>query len=322
MFDAHLIISNLTSPAVLCFVIGAFAAMVRSDLRVPPQVHETISMYLLFAIGLKGGIALSETSFDIILNPIIATLALGIITPITAYIIARKFGKLDVINAAALAAHFGSVSAVTFMAALNFAQQSGVEYEAFITALLVVLEIPGIVIAISLAGLFASGRQIKISHVISESFTGKSIILLMGGLLVGMLGDRAGVSNITGVFITPFQGILTFFLLEMGFVAASRLKEVKASIFFMLGFGIVVPLMFSVLGTLAGQWAGLSMGGTAILATMAASASYIAAPAAVKMALPDANPGLYLTTSISITLPFNIIVGIPLYFAMAEWFAG
>lgn len=319
MIDTTIIITNLTSPAVICFVIGAFAALVKSDLRVPPQVHETISMYLLFAIGLKGGIALSAASTDEILRPMMATLFLGIMTPIIAYALARRIGKLDVINAAALAAHFGSVSAVTFMASLNFAEQSGIGYEGFLTALLVVMEIPGIVIALAIAGVLASEKKVNLGHVVQEALTGKSVILLAGGLLVGSMGDRAGVNAITGLFITPFQGVLVFFLLEMGVVAALRLREVKSAIPFMALFGTFVPLLFGTLGAIAGMWAGLSQGGAAILATMTASASYIAAPAAVKMALPEANPGLYLTTSISITLPFNIIIGIPLYFALAGW---
>ena len=322
MFHSDLLISNLTSPGVLCFVIGTFAALAKSDLRVPPQVHETISMYLLFAIGLKGGIALSATSIDVVLRPIVATLALGVITPVVAYMLARKLGRLDVINSAALAAHFGSVSAVTFMAALNFAEQSGMSYEGFMTALLVVLEIPGIVVALAIAGMFSSGKKISFSHVIHEALTGKSVILLTGGLMVGLMGDRTGVNAITSVFITPFQGVLVFFLLEMGVVAASRLRDVKAALPLMLVFGTCVPVLFGTLGALAGSWAGLSPAGVAILATMTASASYIAAPAAVKMALPDANPSLYLTTSISITLPFNIIVGIPIYFAFAGWLTG
>jgi hypothetical protein len=298
-------------------VIGAFAALVKSDLRVPPQVHESISMYLLFAIGLKGGIALSATSLNVVLYPIVATLMLGIVTPVTAYILARKFGKLEVINAAALAAHFGSVSAVTFMASLNFADHSGVSYEGFMTALVVMLEIPGIVVALAIASLFASGKKIKLGNVIHEALTGKSVILLAGGLLVGRITDGSGVTSLTTVFINPFQGMLVFFLLEMGVVAASRYKEIKASLPFILIFGTMVPLLFGMLGAFAGLWAGLSHGGIAILATMAASASYIAAPAAVKMALPDANPALYLTMAISITLPFNIIVGIPVYFLFA-----
>jgi hypothetical protein len=319
MFNADLIIANLTSPAVLCFVIGAFAAWIKSDLRVPPQVHETISIYLLFSIGLKGGMALAQTSLNVLLLPVLITLVLGVITPIIAYFLARKMGKLEVVDAAAMAAHFGSVSAVTFMASLNFAEQSKVAYEGFMTALLVALEIPGIVVALALAGLFAKGKKIKLGAVVHEALTGKSVILLTGGLLVGLLGDAGGVEKITSVFVSPFQGVLVFFLLEMGVVAASRLKEVKSSAKFMLIFGTCVPLIFGVLGAVAGMLAGLSQGGTAILATMTASASYIAAPAAVRMALPEANPALYLTTAISITLPFNIVIGIPLYFVLAEY---
>ena len=315
--NTALIVSNLTSPAVLCFLIGAFAAWVKSDLRIPAQVHETLSMYLLFAIGLKGGIALSQTDATTILYPALVTLALGVITPIMAYALAHKIGKLDTLNAAALAAHYGSVSAVTFMAAIYFADQSGIAHEGFLTALLVVLEIPGIVVALMIAGYLNTTRKINVGDVVHEAVTGKSVILLTGGLLVGLLADRSGLESITNVFVTPFQGVLAFFLLEMGVVAASRLKEAKSSIGFLLVYGTAVPVLFGCLGVVAGHMVGLSHGGVAILATMAASASYIAAPAAVKMALPDANPGLYLTASISITLPFNIAIGIPLYFALA-----
>jgi hypothetical protein len=212
---------------------------------------------------------------------------------------------------------FGSVSAVTFMASVNFADQSGIAHEGFLTALLVLLEIPGIVVALMIAGCLHTTKKIHLGKVMHEAITGKSVILLTGGLLVGLLADRGGVASISNVFITPFQGVLAFFLLEMGVVAASRLKDAKSSLGFMLIYGTAVPVLFGCLGVLAGHLAGLSHGGIAILATMAASASYIAAPAAVKMALPDANPSLYLTTSISITLPFNIAIGIPLYFALA-----
>ncbi|MFN7452221.1 MAG: sodium-dependent bicarbonate transport family permease [Alphaproteobacteria bacterium] len=320
MIDPQLILATLTSPAVMCFVIGALAALIKSDLRVPAQVHESIAMYLLFSIGLKGGIALSNTSFSALFDPMIATLVLGILTPVIAFVLARRFGRLSVIDAAAVAAHFGSVSAVTFMAALNFANQSGISFEGFMTALLVLLEIPGIVIALALAGYLNQQNKISLKHVLHDALTGKSVVLLTGGLLVGLLADRSGVENITHVFIAPFQGVLVFFLLEMGVVAASRFREARASLPFMLTFGTLVPLLFGLMGVVAGELAGLSAGGAAILATMAASASYIAAPAAVKMALPQANPGLYLTMSISITLPFNIALGIPLYFAFAEEF--
>ncbi len=325
MISPQLVVANLTNPAVLCFIIGALAAFLKSDLRVPPQAHETISMYLLLAIGLKGGLSLSHAALADMLPAMAATLALGMITPVVAYNVARRFGKLDVVNSAALAAHFGSVSAVTFMAALNFATRSGIAYEGFMTALLVMLEIPGIVLALALAGFFAPTTaqmpKVPFGKVLHEALTGKSIILLSGGVCIGLLGDAASVPVLKSVFVDPFQGILVFFLLEMGVVAASRFKEVRSSMRFMLTFGTLLPLLFGMLGALAGHFAGLSEGGTAILATMAASASYIAAPAAVRMALPAANPGLYLTVAISITLPFNIVVGIPIYFSLAQYLA-
>lgn len=314
----ELILSNLTSPAVLCFLIGAFAAWVKSDLRVPSQVHESLSMYLLFAIGLKGGIALSQTHLGVIFIPALVTLALGCTTPVIAYLIASRIGKIDSLNSAALAAHFGSVSAVTFMASLNFAAMSGIKYEGFLPALLVLLEIPGIIIALMIAGKLQSSKQFNTISLLREALTGKSVILLSGGLLIGLMADRGGIEAISNVFVSPFHGVLAFFLLEMGVVAAARMRDSKSSILFMLLFGTLVPVLFGCLGVLAGKLAGLSEGGVAVLATMAASASYIAAPAAVKIALPDANPGLYLTTSISITLPFNIAIGIPLYFALAS----
>ncbi len=321
MNNMDLIVSNLMSPAVICFAIGAFASLIKSDLRVPGQVHEGISMYLLFAIGLKGGLALSQTAFLVVFYPILATLALGVATPVISYFLAYKIGKMDRLNSAALAAHFGSVSAVTFMAALNFAQNASIVHEGFMTALVVVLEIPGIIVAIALAGLFAKNEKVNFKKVIHDAMTGKSVILLAGGAIVGLFADKSSLASISNVFISPFQGMLVFFLLEMGVVAASKLKEIKSLWLFMLIFGTVTPLLFACLGIFAGSLAGLSYGGAAILGVMAASASYIAAPAAVKMALPNANPAIYLTLSISITLPFNISIGIPLYFSMAKMFA-
>jgi hypothetical protein len=319
MFEADLLLANILSPAVICFIVGAVAAFLKSDLHVPPQVHETISMFLLFAIGLKGGIALSETTFSIMAMPLLATLVLGVITPLMAYLVAKYIGRLDTTNAGGIAAHYGSVSAVTFMAAVNFASLSAIPHEGFLTALLVVLEIPGIVIALIITKLSLSKSEISLGAIIREALTGKSVVLMVGGLLVGLLADQNGIDAVSHVFVTPFQGVLAFFLLEIGVVAASRLRETTIPLGFIVLFGTIMPLIFGALGIFAGHYAGLSVGGAAILGTMAASASYIAAPAAVKMALPEANPAIYLTASISITLPFNIAIGIPLYFMMSGW---
>jgi uncharacterized protein len=248
-----------------------------------------------------------------------------VVTPLVTYFLAKRIFKFSVIDSSALAAHFGSVSAVTFMAALNFAYITGVSYEEFMTALLVVLEIPGIIIALILAAKFnntKNGKKINLRHAVIEAFTSKSIILLAGGLAIGAFADRVGVEKISGVFISPFQGILVFFMLELGFVAASRFREVKSEINKLLVLGTILPVVYGLFGIFIGINFGLSAGGTAILATMAASASYIAAPAAVKIALPEANPAIYLTTAISITLPFNIAFGIPMYFAISNYFIG
>ena len=314
----ELILQNLFSPAVLCFMLGGLAAMLKSDLRVPPQMLETISMYLLFAIGLKGGFALQSADLTGFAPALAATLALGTITPILAFAAAKSFLRLDRTNAAAVAAHYGSVSAVTFMAAISLAKYQNIPVEGFIYALLVVLEIPGIVIALLLAKRQAGDPNQSIGAVLHEAVTGKSIILLAGGMAVAWLSPAVSHEPLQSVFINPFQGVLVFFLLELGYVAFSRLKEIEQPMPKLMVFGIIVPLAFGMIGLGLGHWAGLSAGGMAMLAVMAASASYIAAPAAVGMALPAANPAIYLTLSISITLPFNIGFGIPLYFALAQ----
>jgi hypothetical protein len=319
MTFADLVIANLTSPAILCFFLGIIAALVKSDLRVPPAVHETISIYLLFAIGLKGGFAIANSTFQELILPALATVTLGIITPLLAFILARNVGKLNPDNAAAIAAHYGSVSAVTFMAAISFASISNIETEAFLPALVALLEIPGILIALVINLRYHKGEDSKIGVAIHEILTAKTMMLLIGGVIIGALSGNNGKELIKPVFFDAFQGILTFFLLEMGIIAAARLREAKHFFWFLLGYGIAIPLLFSVLGALAGFFSGLSIGGSMVLATMAASASYIAAPAAVKISIPTANPAIYLTASIGITLPFNLIVGIPLYYQLVQW---
>lgn len=322
----ELVLANLTNLAILSFILGAIAAFVKSDLRVPPQAFETISMYLLFAIGLKGGLAFGKVDVAQIMKPFLGTLFLGVVTPFVTFFLARTWGKLSHINAGALAAHYGSVSAVTFMAALNFAAQNNQEVVGFLTALLIVLEIPGILIGLFLARRSLAqdngvdeGTNVSNAHILHEAITGKSVLLLLGGTLIGLYVDKASMPALQSVFITPFQGILAFFLLELGVVAASRLREAKGNIKFMLLFGTLVPLVFGVLGAAVAVACGLQGGSVGVLATMAASASYIAAPAAVRVALPQASPALYLTMAISITLPFNLVLGIPFYFTLAQY---
>jgi hypothetical protein len=279
-------------------------------------LYQALSIYLLLSIGLKGGVALSATPVQLVVLPVAATLVLGVLTPLVMFFYARYVARIDRINAAALAAHYGSVSAVTFIAALSFADLKGASYEGFLPALVTVLEIPAIVVGIFIARPNLDSASIK--EGLHEVFAGKSILLLAGGVLIGILTGEGGYEQVKPFFTDGFRGALCLFLLDMGLIASRRLKEMETGIGILALAGIIVPVINGALGVLAGSLAGLSEGGAAILGTMAASASYIAAPAAIRAALPEANPGMYLTASLGITFPFNLAAGIPLYFWMAQ----
>lgn len=312
----NLVIDNLTAPPVLCFVIGALAVAMRSDLRLPDQVGSLISTYLLLAIGLKGGLRLQDTNVSDLWAPLVATLAIGLITPLVAFGVARRFARLPTINAAALAAHFGSVSAVTFTAAESFARAADPATEGFLPALVALLEIPGIMIALVLA-LRATGSS-RLHTAVREVITGKSIVLLLGGLVIGYVGSDDAIAKVEPFFIGLFPGMLCLFLLDLGTVAGQRFRQIRTAGPRLPIMAIGLPLAFGALGVAAGILAGMSAGGAAVLGAMAASASYIAAPAAVRVALPDADLGLCLGIAVGVTFPFNLIVGIPLYTELAQ----
>lgn len=308
---------NLFSPMVLAFVLGVVATLVHSDLRFPEELYTGLSIYLLLAIGLKGGAELSETSLGQLWAPALATLALGVTIPVAAYFILRRFGRLEVADAAAIAAHYGSVSAVTFAAVQTFLDALQMPYEGFMPTLVALLEVPAIVIALLIARVQMGGGG-SWGEVIRELLVGKSILLLIGGLIIGALAGKAGLTQVAPLFVDPFRGVLTLFLLEMGMVAARRFRDLRKVGGFLIGFGIIMPLVNGALGIWLAQLAGLSEGGAVVLGTLAASASYIAAPAAVRIALPQANPSYYLTASLAITFPFNLALGIPLYYGLAN----
>ena len=320
MNGIDLAIENLTSPPVLAFVLGAVAVLVRSDLRLPDPIHTWLSTYLLLAIGLKGGSALRDVDAGDIAAPVAVTIALGVITPLITYVVSRRVLRVSLSDAGSLAAHFGSVSVVTFTAALVFADEAGFSPEGFMTSLVAVLEIPGIIVALVIVAI--RGGDSDWRHALREVITGRSVLLLVGGLVLGGVASDSAFARVEPFFVDLFTGLLVLFLLDMGATAAERVRRTGVLDRRVVAMGIVLPLLFGVMGVFGGLIAGLSVGGTAVLATMAASASYIAAPAATRIALPDANPGLALGVSLGVTFPFNLAVGIPVYVALADRIVG
>lgn len=310
--------SNLLSPIILLFVLGIFASLIRSDLKLPPPLYNGLTIYLLLAIGLKGGVELHKTPVSEFIWPALITLLLGIITPITAYNVLRRLGKFDRINSSAIAAHYGSVSAVTFIVAVSFGTMNGLTSEGFMPALVAILEVPAIVVALMIA-FTRDKRAGSWQEALHEVLAGRSVVLLLGGLIIGWISGPEGFEPIAPFFETGFKGALALFLLEMGIITARRLEGLKEVGGFLIAFGIIVPILHGILAIWLGSFAGLSVAGSAVLGAMVSSASYIAAPAAVRIALPEANPTLYLTASLGITFPFNITIGIPIYYAFAEW---
>ncbi len=315
MSVGDLVSLNLGSPVVLAFLLGVIAAFIKSDLRFPEQVTSLLSTYLLFAIGLKGGLRLRESSVSELAWPVIITLVIGVATPVIAFFVARSFVRLDNINAASLAAHYGSVSAVTFTAAESFARAAGTLEEGFLPALVAVLEIPGIVVALVIASRARQGRSM--SSAIHEVLTGKSVVLLLGGLIIGTVANQEALTRVEPFFIGLFQGLLCLFLLDLGTLAGQRFNSIRRAGARLLLFATVLPVTFGVVGVLLASLVGMSEGGATVLAAMAASASYIAAPAAVRVGLPEADIGVSLGAALGVTFPFNLIIGIPLYSEIA-----
>ena len=325
--------SGLLSPMVLAFVLGAVAALVRSDLKIPESLHAALTIYLLFAIGVKGGAKLEGVHPADLAGPLTAALALCLAIPVWSFAILRRLGGFDAVNAGAIAAHYGSVSVVTFGAALAFLDSRHIAHEPFMPALLAVMEVPAILVALylvrrteakpgvvpatALGFLPAAGGGDR--GLFRELLTSKGIVLLLGGMVIGRVSGKAGFEQVAPLFDTPFRGVLTLFLLEVGLVAGQRVRDLRTAGPFLAAFAILMPVFHGLLGVWLGHTVGLGVGGATVLGTLAASASYIAAPAAVRVALPSANPALYLTSALAITFPFNVVVGIPTYFAFASW---
>ena len=345
--------ANLLSPVVLAFALGVIARLVRSELRIPSALYTSLSIYLLLALGLKGGHELSSVGWVVIAKPALATVILGCITPVTAYYALRRLGKFSTADSAGIAAHYGSVSAVTFIAAQQFVRAMGASAESFMPTLLALLESPGIHIALGL-GVLAGAAKMKAKAIpvmasvagggsiavleeeideaepeppsfwrsLHEVVTGRTMILLAGGLVVGCLMGEGGWKQVQPFFDSGFKGALMLFLLEMGMLAAERLEDLRKVGGFLLAFGVITPLAHGTLGVIAGHLAGLSPAGSTVLGAMAGSASYIAAPPAVRATLPDANPTYSLTLALGITFPFNVVLGIPIFWRLATFLGG
>ncbi|NBU16283.1 MAG: sodium-dependent bicarbonate transport family permease [Actinobacteria bacterium] len=315
MIAASLADSLLTAP-VIAFLVALVATLAKFEVRLPESLYPILSTFLLLAIGLKGGKALAAASPGDIWKPLVASLVLGVVTPLVAFTLFRILNKLDTVNSAALAAHYGSVSAVTFTVLLSSLDTRGIDYEGFVAGLLAVLEIVGIIVALFLARGSSSGDGWK--SALGEVVRGRSIALLVTGLVVGAVVGADRMAPTDPLFVGLFAGALTLFLIEMGVIAAERLRDISSAGWRMVALGVLIPLVNGLLGALLGTAAGLSTGGVAVMATLAGSASYIAAPAAVRIALPQASPGLYVTASLGVTFPFNLTLGIPYYIALAQ----
>jgi hypothetical protein len=304
---------------VFFFLLGVFARLVKSDLRLPEALYETLSIYLLLAIGLKGGLELSRQPIALLAPQVLACVALSFVIPFLLYPLLRTL-RLVQADAAALAAHYGSVSVVTFAVATAALAREGIAHEPHAALWVAVMEAPGLVAGIVLArrGAAGPGGPSRWGDLLHDVLFGKSVLLLLGGLAIGAAAGDTGLAPIKAVFIDPFKGVLALFLLELGLVAGARLAEVRRFGAAVLVVGLVVPPLLALLGAATGVALGLSTGGVALLATLAASASYIAAPTAMRIAVPEANAALSITTALGVTFPFNIVVGIPLYIELAR----
>ncbi|NHA15089.1 sodium-dependent bicarbonate transport family permease [Thioalkalivibrio sp. XN279] len=303
-------------PIVLFFLLGLVAGLGRSDLRLPGSIYEFLSVILLLAIGLKGGAELARQSLGALLPQIFAVILMGALLPLVAYPLLRSLGRLKRADAASIAAHYGSVSVGTYAVAVAWLVAREIPYEEYMPLMLVLLEMPAIVVGIMLArGVSSQTDWKELAH---EVFLGKSIVLLVGGLLIGWAAGPEALKPVGGLFFGLFHGVLALFLLEMGLVAAGQVGSLRRHGLFLAAFGILFPLFGATVGASLGWLFELSTGGITLLAVLAASASYIAVPAAMRLALPEANPTLSLTASLGVTFPFNILVGIPLYHRLAE----
>ncbi|WP_273521701.1 sodium-dependent bicarbonate transport family permease [Rhodosalinus sediminis] len=315
---------NLLSPIILFFALGVAAAFARSDLSVPEAVAKGLSIYLLFAIGFKGGASVASHGIDATLVlSLVAGVVLSFLLPVVAFGLLKGMTRLSVTDAAAVAGHYGSISIVTFVAASSVITSVGLSSEGYMVAVAAVMEAPAILSALWIIARFGKTQAEMEEGLVREILLNGSIVLLVGSFVIGWITGDEGLEMIAPFIVAPFQGVLCLFLLDMGLVAGRGLREARSVLTpGLFAFGVLMPLVGSAFGLAAGLLLGLSPGGVMLFMTLAASASYIAVPAAMRVALPEANPSIYLTLSLGVTFPFNLTLGIPIYLAVARALTG
>jgi hypothetical protein len=308
--------ANLVSPMVLFFVLGLAATLARSDLSIPEAIAKAMSLYLMMAIGFKGGAGVAQHGLDAtLIAAILAGIVLSAVIPLIAFRLLMMSTGLPRVDAAAVAAHYGSISIVTFLAATQALEATGVAYDGYMVAVAAAMETPAIIAALWLA---KTGESRMDNATLREVILNGSIVMLIGSFLIGLVTGSDGLTSIAPFIVDPFKGILCLFLLDMGIIAGRGLREGHKNLTLpVVLFGLYMPLIGGALGALAAWLAGLSIGSTALMIVLAASASYIAVPAALRLALPEARPAIYLPLSLGVTFPFNLTLGIPLYLAIA-----
>lgn len=314
--DLSLVISNFLNPPILFFFLGVTSVLVKSDLEIPAPIPKLFSLYLLLAIGFKGGVELAKSGVS---QAVIFTLVLAImmsaLVPVYTFFILRL--KFDPFNSAAIAATYGSISAVTFITASSFLSALKIPFDGYMVAALALMESPAIIVGLILVNLFAykkgESSETNWPEVLQEAFLNSSVFLLVGSLLIGILTGEHGGQVLKPFTTDIFYGVLTFFLLDMGLVAARRIKDLQKTGAFLIAFAILIPLLNAAIGLLIARSINMPQGNALLFTVLCASASYIAVPAAMRMTVPEANPSLYISSALAVTFPFNILIGIPLY---------
>jgi hypothetical protein len=339
----QLIQSNLLTPIVLFFLFGIIAARIKSDLKMPEAISEFLPIYLLAAIGLHGGIEMRKTGFEEMLVPMLVAIGLSLLFTLNHYQILRRLGKFNIFDSYALASTYGAVGAVTFSVGLSFLKNQGVTSEGYLAAILAVLEPVAFILAIFLTNMAVSKQirtkkqsisddeeldigmketKTKLSQVLKESITGKAIVILLGSIVIGYIIGEEGFEPISIVFDELFTGAIVIFMIEMGIIAGQRLEDIKKVGIFLTAFSVIIPTINGIIGVLVSTALGLSLGGAVMFGLLLASASFIAAPAVLRHAIPQANPSLYITSALGITFPYNIIVLLPIMFTVSTWVHG